>query len=503
MPDSSYITKLRESQTLVASRFVPRIINNVVTNTTPSFPSGFLLNQTSANTVDVNINGNLNVTQNVNIEGGIDPIYVQLRPQTINTSPFSENGTLWIQTYKDSQNNDQFTLKLDNNVIFNTNNLHLTETIKNINFETLKTNRIAVDFIDRTTTNTSGNIEISANLIPPAGSNLTLGTENNKWADVWTNKINAQELNISPNTINVIDDNGNKMSISYDVTKGATLITTNDVTVEAVTTSKIIPGQIDPSLLPFSGLSFASKINISEYKRNIGNSLVNQLLRSIYTLDKSVLTEYFEIPTTLPECTLPKIIELLNGNYYIVSNSNRSTEQILLPKIRATTNFNTTYTSNINVTSQFTIVSEELIDITDGDILIIYYSYIPNGTDIDVIFGFQNINFRLPINSINNNNIIDNTITSNKLKNESITNSKLASASISLRTLSDEVVKYINNTTRDNNQISSIVCLCTDLENKFNKVEKYIKLLSLTYFIKDTVTDNIITLDNISDIEFQ
>lgn len=501
MSDSSYITKLRESQTLVASRFVPRVIAPPPIINTFTLPNGFTINPTSGNTVDVNINGNLNVS------GGIDPIFLQLVPQNIDNIPFNnssqnKNGTIWIHTYKDSQQSDQFSLKLDNHIIFDTTNIHLKDSIKNIDFTTIKTNRIAVDFIDSTETNTLNNIGLSANLIPVTDNNLTLGTKNNRWADVWTTKINAEELNISPNTINVIDDNGNKMSISYDVAKGTSYITANDITVEAVTTSKNIPGQIDPALLPFSGLSFASKINITEYKNNIGNSLANQLLHSIYTLNKSVISTNFEIPRTTPECTIPKIIEILNGNYYIVINSNKNTEQILLPKIKASTNFTTTNTGSLNITSPFTIVSEELVDITDGDILIIYYSYVPNGTDIDIIFGFQNINFRLPINSVNNTNIIDKTITSSKLKDETIVNSKLGNASISLRTLSDEVLNYINSNTRDNTQISSILCLCNDLENKFNKVEKYIKLLSLTYFIKDNVTDNIITLDNIDDIEF-
>jgi hypothetical protein len=502
MSDSSYITKLRESQTLVASRFIPRIINPPPIPTQFTLPNGFTITPTSNNTVNVNISGNLNVS------GGIDPIFLQLVPQLgenipFNTSSQGKKGTLWIQTYKDSQQNDQFTLRLDDNIIFNTNNVHLTETIKNINFETLKTNRIAVDFIDATTSNSSGNIQISANLIPSTTNNLTLGTQNNRWADIWTERINAQELNISPNTINVIDDNGNKMSISYDVAKGATFITTNDTTVEAVTTSKNIPGLIDPSFLPFSGLSFASKINISEYKNNIGNSLLDQLLNSIYTLNKSVIQTSFTIPMTTPECDIAKITQTLNGNYYIVVNSNKVTEQIYLPKIKASTNFSTSILQTPLITSPFTIVSEELVDITDGDILIIYYSYIPNGNDTDIIFGFQNINFRLPINSINNGNIIDNTITANKLRNEAITNDKLASSSISLRTLSNEVLNYINGNTRDNNQISSIICLCNDLESKFNKVEKFIKIFALTYFIKDTETDNIITLDNINEIDFQ
>ena len=502
MPDSSYITKLQEAQTLVASRFVPRIVSPPPIPNTFTLPNGFSILKTSDNTVDVNINGNLNVAENLSVNGGIDPIYLQLRPQSNTISPFSQNGTLWVQQYKDNINIDQFKLKLNNNTIYDTTNAHLKNSINNIKFETLKTNRIAVDFIDATTTNTSGNIEISANLIPPTGSNLSLGTENNKWDTVWANKLNAIDLTISPNTINVLDENGNKMSISYDVIKGASYITTGDVTVQAVTTSKYIPGQIDPSLLPFSGLNFASKINITEYRNNVGNSLYNQLLHSIYTLNKEVITSPFYEPNYNVEHNINKIIGQLNGNYYVVINSNKQTEQVLLPRIKANTDFNIRNTSSsVNITSKFSIISEELVDITDGDILVIYYSYVPNGEDFDIIFGIQIINFRLPINSVINNNIVDNTITSAKLKDQTITNSKLAPASISLRNLSDEVINYITSNTRDNNQISTITCLCNNLENKVGILDRFIRILSETYYIKDTVTDTILTLDNINDID--
>jgi hypothetical protein len=492
MPDASYITKLLESQTLVASRFVPRVINTASNNNNNNLltlPNGFSITPTSENTVDVNINGNLNIS------GGIDPIFLQLVPLAgnSNTVPFNKSGTLWVHTYKDAVELSQYTLKLDNNIIYDTTNKHL-ESIKDIQFLTLKGTTIITNCI--TPESGSDIIVKNANLVPSISNTQTLGSSDKWWAKSYIN-----ELHIKPNTIYIQDDDGNEMSISYDVKNSKSFITGNDVTVETVTTSKNIPGQIDPSLLPFSGLSFASKVNITEYKNNVSDSLVNQLLHSIYTLDKTVITDIFEIPTNTPECNITKITELLNGNYYVVINSNKSTEQIKLPKIKASTNF-TTSIGSINITSPFTILSEELVDITDGDVLIIYYSYIPNGTEIDIIFGFQNINFRLPINTVSNSNILDNTLTSSKLKDNIITNNKIANASISLRTLSDDVLKYIGENVRDNNQISSIVCVCNELENKFNKIEKYIKILSNTYFIKDTLSDNIITLDNIDEIDF-
>lgn len=489
MSDSSYITKLREARTLVASKRQPPIVNNTVIHNSFSLPNGFNIYPTSDNTVNVDINGNLAVN------GTINPKYLQLEPQLelqLNKNVFLNGGSIWVKTYADELNNKQFSLNFDNKVIFDTTNLHL-KSIEQFSFKSLLSNTINVDYISTTSANLTSNIIVNANLLPSINNNFSLGSHQNQWSSIW-----AKELNINNNTINIFDNDGKKMSISYDVNKGASFITTDDeITVETVTTSKFIPGVIDPSLLPFSGLSFASKINITEYKKTVGNSLLTQLLHSVYTLNREVLTNYFESPDFIVEHYINKIIGQLNGIYYVVINSNKNVEQVLLPKIRASTNFNETNKSNLNITSLFRVESEELIEISDGDILIIYYSYIPNGDKFDIIFGFQNINFRLPFNSVNNNNIVDNTITSNKLKDLTISNNKIGDGSVSLRTLSDEVIKYINR--GDGNEISSIVCLCDKLENKINKIEKYIKLLSNTYYIEDISSNKSITFDNIDE----
>jgi hypothetical protein len=193
------------------------------------------------------------------------------------------------------------------------------------------------------------------------------------------------------------------------------------------------------------------------------------------------------------------INELLNGKYYIVQNNNKNNEQIFLPKIKASLN-----STKTNITSQFSLVSQESVTVTDGDILIIVSSCIPNGNNFDFYFGIQNINFRLPINSVNNTNLIDNSITESKIVNQSVSNTKLANKAITLRTLSDDVLDLIlsnkpNNS--DNSTISSISCLCNIIESKVNTLEKYIKLLSNTYYINDTFSGSTITLDNINEIE--
>lgn len=502
MSDSSYITNLRQAQTLVGARFVPSIVNNVISfnnnnnnngnnnNGNLSFPSGFSVQSITPNSVLVNITGSVNISENLNVEGGIDPLFLQLKPQTGSNSPFNLKGTLWVRTYFDNQNQPQYSLNLDDKLVYDTTNLHIT-SISNLEFQTLKATILNVDSISTSATNQTSTITINAHLVPSATNTFSLGTSQTRWSTIY-----ADKLFVSPNTIIVSGDDGKEMSISYDVTNGTSFITHNEVTVQTVTTSKTIPGIIDPALISFSGLSFASKINLSEYKNNIGDSLINLLLRSIYTLDISVNTTRFSQPDSIPEYNINMINEALNGKYYIVVNNNRNNEQIFLPKIKASLNS----TKSI-LTSKFSLHSEELLSIGDGDILIIVSSCIPNGENFDFYFGIQNINFRLPINSINNSNIIDNSITENKLVNQSISNTKLANKSITLRTLSDDVIDLILNKSIDNSTISSISCLCNNIESKVNTLEKYIKLLSYTYFIKDTYSGSTITLDNINEIE--
>jgi hypothetical protein len=268
--------------------------------------------------------------------------------------------------------------------------------------------------------------------------------------------------------------------------------------VESITTSKYMPGKIDANYLPFDGLTFASKVDLCEYKMDVSKSLLDQLIYSIYTLDRGIIKNSFEIPTYIVEHIIDKIIEQLSGNYYVVINTDQCVEPIILPKIKASTNYSTN-NSSFKITSVFSLVSEEVVNLTDGDILILYYSLVPDGDNFDIVFGFQNVNFRLPINSIRDNNILNNTISGPKIKSETITNRNLASSSVSLRTLSDDVLNYIK---QSGSNVSSIVCLCDNLENKLNKIEKYVRLLSDTYFIKDITTDKLITLDNIDDINF-
>ena len=487
MSDSSYITTLRQARTIVASRFVPRIINTVTNSASPTLPAGFGLQPTSGNTVDVSINGNLHVSEDLIVDGGIDPIYLQLRPQTQTTSPFNQNGTLWVRTYLDNLNQSQYALNLDDKLVYDTTNQH----INNVQFQTLKTTNLNVDYISSSATNQTSSIIVNAHLIPSDSNKFTLGTETRPWSSIYT-----KELVISPNTIVVLGDDGKKMSISYDINNGTSFITHNEVTVQTVTTSKNVPGVIDPSLISFTGLSFASKINVTEYKNNVGDSLFDMLLNSIYTLDVNVNTTRFNPPDSIPDYSINMINDSLNGKYYIVQNNNKNNEQILLPKIKASLN-----STKVDLTSQFSLVSQELVTVTDGDILIIVSSCIPNGDNFDFYFGIQNINFRLPINSVNNTNIIDNSITESKIVNQTISNIKLANKAITLRTLADDVIDLILSKTVDNSTISTISCLCNNIESKVNTLEKYIKLLSNTYYINDTYSGSTITLDNINEIE--
>lgn len=490
MSDSSYITKLREARTLVASKYRPPVntfINTTISNNNPfKLPNGFSINPTSDSTVDVNIDGNLNISD------GVTTSYLKLEPQLNSAPRLSSTGTLWFLTYKDAQNHNQYALKVDNYTIYDTTNIHLVDSINKLHFQTLKSGTLNVDYIS-TFQNTTSTIIVNANLLPSIASAFTLGSETNYWSSIYT-----QSLVIRPNTIHIVGDDGEKMSISYDINKGTSIITTKDAVVESITTSKYMPGKIDANYLPFDGLTFASKVDLCEYKMDVSNSLLDQLIYSIYTLDRGIIKNSFEIPKYVVEHIIDKIIEQLSGNYYVVINTDQCVEPIILPKIKASTNYSTN-SSSFKITSVFSLVSEEVVNLTDGDILILYYSLVPDGDNFDIVFGFQNVNFRLPINSIRDNNILNNTISGPKIKSETITNRNLASSSVSLRTLSDDVLNYIK---QSGSNVSSIVCLCDNLENKLNKIEKYVRLLSDTYFIKDITTDKLITLDNIDDINF-
>jgi hypothetical protein len=487
MSDASHITTLNQARTLVASRFVPRFNIPITEYKVASpFPNGFVIQQLNSNKVNVFIDGNVHVSQNMIVDGGIEPIYLRLRPLTTTTPPYDQTGTLWIKEDA-SQQIPSYSLMMDGNEILN------TSPNKDGAFGNIAMN---------TAYSLTNQINISTNLIPSidgydgvAGFNL--GSEDYFWSTLF-----VRDMVIAPNTIRVVGDNNTEMRICYDTTTGKSIVKTGEYEVETVTTSKMIPGQIDASFLPFSGLTFASKLNIETYITNVSNTLLDQLLRTIYTLNKEVVDGPVHDPGELVECDTGKLIKNITGHYYVVITNTGKKVTISLPKVIANTNLISETNSAILVTSPFTFLSEDVVEVSDGDIIIFYHNYVPNphqtGT-FDIIFGFQNINFRLPINSVANINILNNTITSSKLENNTITNAKLSSGSINVRTLSNDVLELIATSSGNNAEISTAI---GQLQTKINRLEKYITLMSCTYFITDTTTGENVTYDTIDQVVF-
>lgn len=278
-------------------------------------------------------------------------------------------------------------------------------------------------------------------------SGLNLGNEN-----AWWNRAYIRDLHISPYTIRVVGDDGQQMAISYDVATGGSTITTTDFTVQSVTTSAAFPGQIDASLLPFTGLTFASKINIAQYIAATGNnSMLDQMYSLIYTMNYSVVTSPYPRPLYITNYPIVQLINNIAGAYYVVDNTPENIT-VKLPKIRATTFLNVPdKTSTDSLRSTFTVISEDFAQIANGDILILVTNFQPNIADptkFDIIFGWQEVNFQVPINGVSNQNIIDNSITSSKIADLNITNPKLSSNSVSTSKIQDFSVtntKILNN----------------------------------------------------------
>jgi hypothetical protein len=288
---------------------------------------------------------------------------------------------------------------------------------------------------------TNNTIVTNSDIIPNRDSffndsGLNLGNEK-----AWWNRAYIRDLHISPYTIRVIGDDGKEMAISYDVNTGSSSITTSDFTVQSVTTSAAFPGQIDASLLPFTGLTFASKINIADYIAATGNnSMLDQMYSLIYTMNYTVISAPYPRPLYIVNSPIVQLINNIAGAYYVVDNTPNNIT-VKLPKIRATTYLNIPdKTSSDTLRSTFTVISEELAQISNGDILILVSNFQPNVADptkFDIIFGWQEVAFQVPINGVSNQNIIDNSITFNKLADGSVTNPKIAANAVTTAKISD------------------------------------------------------------------
>jgi len=109
------------------------------------------------------------------------------------------------------------------------------------------------------------------------------------------NNIYARDVAISTNTINIEDDSGNKIAMSFDATIGAINYTVKTITgevfvIKGVQTQKITSGSgnIDPAMLELTGLSFGDSFEGDTY--DLTSTFTYDLTSTTYTGDGTAFT---------------------------------------------------------------------------------------------------------------------------------------------------------------------------------------------------------------------
>lgn len=329
-----------------------------------------------------------------------------------------------------------------------------------------------------------------------ANIGLSLGNENAYWKAIY-----AREVFTTNNTIYITDpETGDQMAIKYDPSNLSSTVSNNNITVQNVTTSKVIPGQIDSSLLPFTGLSFMGVLNGDTYVANIGNDFLPQTLKLMHTLDSVIINEAIEYtePTTF---RTNDIFQRISGSYYTVSGINNPAGiTINIPELVADTNLPGFDKFIIgDITSTFSVFKEKEITIRDNDMLIISIGLVSNPEDmtkISLLVQWNRIEFRVPINGISTFNIVDNSITNLKLANYSVTNVKLADYSVDNIKLVDNSVteRVLNNYSVSNLKLANNAVSNRILEDESITENK----LSNTSVGTNKIKPNVVTFDKLS-----
>jgi hypothetical protein len=109
------------------------------------------------------------------------------------------------------------------------------------------------------------------------------------------NSIYARDLVISTNTINIEDDSGNKIGMSFDATTGAVNYTVTTISgevfvIKGVQTQKVSSGSgtIDPAMLEFVGLAFGDTFTNDAY--DLTSTFTYDLTSTTYTGNGTVFT---------------------------------------------------------------------------------------------------------------------------------------------------------------------------------------------------------------------
>lgn len=258
-----------------------------------------------------------------------------------------------------------------------------------------------------------------------------LGNRNAFWKTLY-----AREIYMSRNTLYVIDEDTNdQMSVKYDPKTLASTISNADISVKAVTTSTNIPGQIDPSLMPFTGMNFIGKFNADAYVNAVSSDFDIQTLHLIYTGTYDSLVSPFT-PTENSIINTAKLFSTLPGSYYTVSGMT-DTQNLTFSKLRASTDLsNLSKTTEGAITSLFEKVSTETLTVSNNDILILSAALETLNDIIYINFQWSQVQFKVPISGVTTQNLEDNAITTPKITANAITSTKIAANAITAEKLS-------------------------------------------------------------------
>jgi hypothetical protein len=335
---------------------------------------------------------------------------------------------------------------------------------------------------------------INASKINSTGYNL--GSKGASWNTVYT-----KDIFISTNTMYVEDETtGSTMIVKYDPDSLSTTLSNEKITVKSVNTSSSIPGQIDPSLLPFTGLSFIGQFNPVLYSTNVGSNFDTQTENMLQTLNYSVINSPVTFDSHTP-ITTNNIFKMLSGVYFTVYSPNIPIIPMTFSTLRAETDLQDFDKRLIgNITSNFVASNPVTYNLKDNDTLILSIILQYNeqdSTKIDIIVHWSQVEFKVPIGGVSTLNIMDYAVTNLKLANNSVntinlinfsvTNDKLADNSIS----TDKLIDYsVNNNKLANNSIgtsklidscvtnSKLSTNCVSQDNIKNGAVTYTKLSS-------------------------
>lgn len=251
----------------------------------------------------------------------------------------------------------------------------------------------------------------------------------------WWKSIYALDYHISSNTMFILDPTtGKQMTMSFDPENLNTIVSNSNSTVRNVTTSKVIPNQIDASLLPFTGLSFMGSLNpVNAIDSNGSFNL--QTLYMLYNLSYDIRPSLYSVEG-LPSRNTVDMFQLLNGVFYVVKGLELGQNMnVNFSKLRANTNLTSLNRNELGyITSEFTPFDQETLVLENNDNLFLTLaleSVNVNGEEIiQLIAKWTQINFKIPINGITTFNIEDFAITNLKLANSSVTSLKLADDSV-------------------------------------------------------------------------